>query len=57
MHLGYCSTFGKRKKSSRVTVCVDDAILHRKPYGIPLEIRVREKRFIYTVKSQIEFSR
>ena len=48
MHLGCCSTFGKRKKHSPTAcfflrfskvsqhpACMDDAILHRKPFGIP----------------------
>ena len=49
MHLGCCSTFGKRKKHSPAArvflrfpkvsqhpACMDDAILHGKPFGIPL---------------------
>jgi hypothetical protein len=50
MHLGCCSTFGKRKntlacgssiiirfpKVSRHPSCMDHAILHGKPFGIPL---------------------
>jgi hypothetical protein len=54
MHLGCCSTFGKRKntlacgssiftlsvKVSRHPSCLDPAILHGKPFGIPLVTKV-----------------
>jgi hypothetical protein len=43
MHLGCCSTFGKRKNTLAPNVlrhpsasCMDHAILHEKPFGIPL---------------------
>jgi hypothetical protein len=58
IHLGCCSTFGKRKntlacgssiyafrKSQDIPPCMDLAILHGKPFGIPL-VHTVEQNFV-----------
>ena len=64
MHLGCCSTFGKRKKHSpaarvflrlpkvsRHPSCMDHAILHGKPFGIPLMRYISRTVALYLMHS------